>query len=366
MNNILKTILFIIVSNTTQIELSQIEHDCINLFDQGKYEDVLRSCKKNESTEQQRLIIVLSELFMEISYDRLNHLFYNGSTNYELVSGGKLFKGNEESFLKNHYKKLKVFALNSYPTAQLLSAKIFYINDLSSRKRDVEEFTVNKFKEHKLQMKENYSDMLESYLEARPDDVEVLFLLGKQGLKGEYRGFRPDEMNFSVINDKYYSYLLKSAELNHPHAQEFIDGVERWKRHLEKEKNQADNNNTESLYSIGLRFYYKKNDNLESLKQAIKYFKKAAELDHINSLLMLRAIYSRDIIDETKYLETLVKLVSLNHDDSMIVLGDYYLCKNEKEKAKMLYIKAKSMNSPLAQVALDDLRIDGEPSNGCP
>jgi predicted negative regulator of RcsB-dependent stress response len=80
---------------------------------------------------------------------------------------------------------------------------------------------------------------------------------------------------------------------------------------------------------------------------------------------MLKTIYSRDLPNLSKRIETLKQLVELKHSDSMISLGDYYLCQKNSEKARDLYNKAKFLNSPLAQVALDDLEIDGEPSVGC-
>jgi len=49
----------------------------------------------------------------------------------------------------------------------------------------------------------------------------------------------------------------------------------------------------------------------------------------------------------------------------MLSLGDFYLCNKKVEKAKSLYEQAKRLDNPLAQIALEDLKYDGEPSQGC-
>ncbi len=67
----------------------------------------------------------------------------------------------------------------------------------------------------------------------------------------------------------------------------------------------------------------------------------------------------------TKYLKAQNQLIELNDTDSMLSLGDFYLCNKKVEKAKSLYEQAKRLDNPLAQIALEDLKYDGEPSQGC-
>jgi tetratricopeptide (TPR) repeat protein len=360
-----KTILQLLLTVTNQ-PLPEFIDDCGKLFDQDQYKEVIKTCAIREAESQElQFMVSLSRFFIEISFQRLDFLFYNGSPMYEIARGEKLFKNGEEKALKFHHERLQKFAEMGYPFAQLVVAKIFYINETIIRRMDGKVTLPNYLKHHTQRMKQGYISHLESYIQANPDDVEVLFLLGKQGLKAENAGFRPDKRYFSIVNKQYYSYLIKSFELGHPEAQVLIDGVDNWQQHLKTENKEAEGNDVESIYAIGLRHYYNKKNQPNRLELAIEYFNKAADLKHILSLVMLKTIYSRDLPDGDKYLETVKSLVSLNHTDSMIVLGDYYLCREEKLKAKKLYEKAKSLGSPLAQVAIEDLEIDGEPSSGC-
>ena len=58
-------------------------------------------------------------------------------------------------------------------------------------------------------------------------------------------------------------------------------------------------------------------------------------------------------------------MVSLKSSDGMMQLGDYYACNRNLVKGREMYNRAKSLNDPLAEIALDELDIYGEQSTDC-
>jgi len=216
-------------------------------------------------------------------------------------------------------------------------------------------------------MKQYYLLNLEKIIAVDPNHVEALALLGLESFNHEYieGQFDLKTRYYSIKDDKLYGYLLQAHDLGHPGIQEIIDGVAAWNRHIQAIEKQAKTQDPEAIFLLGQNAFRKSHDNKRFLEDALMYFQQAADLGHEDALRSVNSLYGNELFDKEKYLSTLKKLVVLNDTKAMVRLGDIYLCNGCKDEAETLYKKAVALKDPIAPYALDDLKIDGEPSAGC-
>lgn len=356
--------LLLLILNGKNNQLTEAQ--CFEIFDEQKFTKVIETCSNIDNpTTKLSMIIVASEFFKKIPYIRVNEIFHHGTGGqylYELVFKKKLLTKYEENTLIEYFGQFKQFADLGEPIAQVLTAKLFYIIEYILKNKENSNFDAVKFNQMKLDL---YTKNLDKYIQVFSEDPEILLLLGIEGVTYAHAQNDNNGEYFEIKNQRYYDYLIKANKLKHPKAQRYIDGVEAYIKYLNKTKELAGDNDANALFEIGFNLYHKEKDNKENIQQASIYFEKAALQNHVSSLKWLTRIYSQDSPSLEKYLKTQNKLVKLNDSNSMLELGDYFLCNKNINKAKQLYEKAKNLNNPLAQIALEDLKYDGEPSNGC-
>ena len=369
----IKILLFLSFSLTTNEEPMPQNEPCFQLFKNKKYANVIEQCSSTNFLNlppDQKFIVKTSELFLEVSYERINTIFYatlGGRINFlrtENTSDDIGYTEVEKQVLNKYFSELERFKDTNIPLANLLLAKLFYINDFFEHYNDSTQSVDSIILRQELRVK-YYLQNLEKYLILQPVDSEVLYLLGMHGLKHEQVGSNLVKPYFSVINPKYYNHLLKAAEMNHPKAMTLLQGVKNWEKFTETMNQKAESHDPESLYKLGLRAFYKRKHSSKEFDYAIDYFSKAGEEGHIPSLQLLSSIYKSERKNKEDYLKIINRLVSLKSSDGMMQLGDYYACNRNLVKGREMYNRAKSLNDPLAEIALDDLDIYGEPSTDC-
>lgn len=340
---------------------------CFQLFDKQKYSSVIQNCSTiKNSLKKLKMALDLSNFFLKVPYQRLNeifHLGFEGQELYEIVSKKKLLTYQEQSILFNYYSTIKDYQSLDEPLVYLLSAKLFYINEYILKQNQYSSFDESKFLKKK---RVEYLDNLENYIKKVPNDSEALFLLGKEGIQLVTLLLDTKKNYYKVLDKHLYSYLVKANHLNYPMAKKYVKGVEDYNKALLRLKNEANSNNPDALYEMGeIAYINYKTENKESLNQAITYFTKAAKMNHLESIKALSDIYENELHDYDKLLELQLKLAKLGDVDALISLGDYYFCNKKINLAKKLYEKAEKLNHPLASIALEDLKYNGEPSQGC-
>lgn len=316
-------------------------------------------------------IYFASQMFLDIGYRRINHIFYNGkqmgSFVYKYKTGENLYTNLEKNHLKNYFPRLVEFADNGIPMAQLLTAKVFFINVDIIKRGELKESSSELWAEIDEGMQKYYIPNLEKIISVEPNHVEALALLGIESFNREYiegqHGFQ--NKYYSIKDEKLYGYMLQAHELGHPGLQEVIDGVAAWNRYLDGLKEKASKQDPHAVFLLGQLAYRKSHDNKKYLDDALKYFKQAAEMGHEEALRSVNSLYGGEKFDKEKYLSTLNQLIELNDTKAMLRMGDIYLCNNRTEEARLLYEKAVSLNDSEGHYALEDLKFEGKPSSGC-
>lgn len=345
---------------------------CLDLFNAENYVQVIKECESQvDQSAQMKFIYFAATMFLEIDYSRINHIFYNGkmmgSFFYKHKTGNNLYTNLEKYHLNEFFPQLVEFADQGFPLAQLLAAKVFYINIDIIKRGEQKESSGEIYHELDAGMQKYYFPYLENILASDPNNVEVLALLGLESFRTEFIEGQYGSPNkyFSIKDQKLFDYLLRAHELGHPGLQEVIDGVAAWKAHIRGLKKQAEGKDSQALFLLGQNAYSKSHDNSQYLTEAFKYFKQAADLGHVDALRSVNRFYGSEFFDKEKYMSTLKQMVKLKDTSAMLRLGDIYLCNDRKEEAKALYEKAIELNDPIAPYALDDLKFDGKPSAGC-
>lgn len=368
--NFLITIVLLLVNLQSAILKAATLQDCMDWFNELNHVAVIKKCSDDESIDKNFLTFA-SQMFLDVSYKRINEIFYNGkqmgSFVYKYKTGKDLYSQLEKHHLKNYFEQLVEFAEIGIPMARLLAAKVFYINSKIIKYGEMKESSGDWHVEFDAGMKKHYFPNLEQLVKEQPDHTEALAMLGFESFTSEYIEGENSQDNryYRVKNKALFAHLLRAHELGHPGFQEVIDGVKAWNRHVEQIKTKANKQDPEAIYQLGLQARIRSHEDDSQSTEAFKYFKKASDLGHVDALRALNSLYANEFYNAKEFLATLSQLVELNDTPSMIRLGDIYLCQDKVEAAKKLYEKAKSLKHPEAQFALDDLKYDGEPSSGC-
>ncbi len=367
----MKVIILILLLFTVNAKSATLQK-CSNLFKAEKYAQVIRLCEPiQQESADAGFIYFASNMFLDINYSRINHIFYYGKSMgsflYKHKTGKNLYTNLEKYHLSKYFPELAEFADKGIMFAQLLTAKVFYINIDIIKQGEQEESSSELYAELDAGMEKYYLPNLENIIAIEPDHVEALALLGLESFEAEYieGQYGTKVMYYSIKNEKLYTYLLRAHELGHPGLQEVIDGVAAWNKHLQGLNNQASRQDPQAIYLLGQNAWTKSHHDERFLDEALEYFQQAANLGHIDALRSLNSMYGSERYDREKYLSTLKQLIEYNDTKAMVRLGDIYLCNDRVAEAQVLYEKAVALKDPIAPYALDDLKHLGEPSSGC-
>ena len=368
----MKLIILLLMALSAANSKPSKQDTCTALFSEENFSQVIRQCEAiSKDSVEMEFIYFAALMFMDVSADRINYIFYNGkqvgSYLYKYRTGNSLYTNMEKYHLKNHFPKLAAYADQGIPLAQLLTAKVFYINVDIIKIGEEDERSSASYDEFKSGMAKFYLPNLEKIVAVEPNHVEALVLLGLESFNPEYieGQYESRTKYYSIKDEKLYAYMLRAHQLGHPGLQEVIDGVAAWDKHIQAIEKQAKNQDPDAIYKLGQNAYRKSHDDKRYLDDAFKYYLQAAELGHEDALRSVNSFYGNQHYDKEKYLSTLKQLVNLNDTKAMLRLGDIYLCNQRTAEAKALYEKALILKDPIAQYALDDLKYDGEPSLGC-
>lgn len=144
-----------------------------------------------------------------------------------------------------------------------------------------------------------YIPHLEKYLQKNPNDKEVLYLLGMQGLKStsppKPYPINPNIWYSKVVNKGFYGYLKKSASLGFYRAKVALIPVSNWEKYLVQLNKAAKSNDKDALLKIGMQNYNSYFDGKykepKYLEQAIVNLDKAQLLGSEKALAALASIY---------------------------------------------------------------------------
>lgn len=343
---------------------------CYDSFKKAKYNKAIKKCEKVENKNKKiESILFISKFFLEVTPERLDHILYNGMDHgylsYEHLYNKALYTNAEKQVIKSYFNQMKLYADSGDAFAQLLTAKIFYINELII-KPHIEKISTSETEENQEIAKQvDYYPYLEKYLESSPNDIEVLFLLGREGVESTSPLKISTKRYYKIINQGYFELLLKSAEMGHISAADLIKSVQNWDKYLKELESSVELNNSDAVFELGLLQLQQSKVNPGLLDEAVKNFETAGNAENKNALNQLLYIYSFKKPSKDSYVEILKKLIILNNTKAMVMMGDFYLCQGQNDMAIKLYQKAEDLGDYLAQYAIEDMKADGVPSAGC-
>jgi len=346
---------------------------CYDSFKKAKYNKTVKKCERIENKNKTiESMLFISKFFLEVDPERLNHILYNGMDHgylsYEYIYNKALYTNAEKQVLASYFSQIKSYADSGDGFAQLLTAKIFYVNELII-KPHIEKISTSKTEENQETAKQvDYYPYLEKYLESSPNDIEALFLLGREGITSTSTLKNYTKRYYRIINQGYFELLLKSAEMGHISAADLIKGVQNWNEHFNELELSAELNNSDAVFELGFFQLEQSKVNPNLLDEAVKNFEIAGNAENQNALNQLLYIYTFKKPSKDKYVETLKKLIILNSTKAMLMMGmmgDFYLCQGQNGMAIKLYQKAENLGNYLAQYAIEDMKADGVPSAGC-
>ena len=338
---------------------------CLEMFEDGEYSKVINACEKlkKDSTDL-GFAVLASQLFSQVSEEKIDQIFYSGIDTgidgYYSKNGEPTYTNLEKYYIREYFSEMAALAEKGHSQARALTAKMHFIDSLIFSRSRYSGLNGKKAKDFQMY----YIKNLEHLLKENPNDVEILFLLGQQGVKlqmvqGDWR-----TIYYQIVDQEYYTFLKKAEEMGDPRAYYINQGVKRWNDHVGHLEKKASTNNTAALRELGYSLLHD-GATTADYEQAIKLLEQAAQQGDVPSLMALASLYKRNMKNETKYVSTLQRAVKLNNTQAMIDLGDYYFCKKLKAKAKMLYQQAIEAGEPLAETALQGLQHDSEPIYGC-
>lgn len=317
----------------------------------------------------------IAQLLNKVSLKRIDEIFDFGEADplaSKYMYNKKLYTNLEKYYLKQAYASLKKHSEFNLAFLDVLFAKISFINVMYFQISESGVFNNKTIELEKNFKSKSYIPHLKRYLNTNPNDKDVLFLLGLQGIKDTFvQNQNPMILYSKVVNQELFKYLKKSATLGFYKAKVALIKVSNWEKYTSQLTKTANSNNKNALYKLGMLNYnnyidsqYKQQDYLE---KAILNFNKAQLLGHKDALKTLISIYYRDKPNKSKYTELLKKSVN-KFSDGYLYLGNLYWCNGDKSKAKEMYIKSKNkggINATEANYSLEDLTKLKEPYNGC-
>ncbi|TDR20693.1 tetratricopeptide repeat protein [Marinicella litoralis] len=358
------TLSFIFIALLSQVSAETDE--CKEAFNNEFYEQVLKTCMINESSSiEDRFVRLAADLFAVVSPDRLDEIFYQGKYEIDVFNVDQfndLYSINEKLKLQQHKNTFIDLAEDQHAEANLLAAKLYYLNELIIDKID-DKWPKVPWNDFQAKKQAHYNDRLAIYLKTYPDHLEALFLLGVESLEPPKIPvmMRPTRKPiFAVKEEATYAHLLKALKLGHNRAQYFVDAVNRWHDIRANWIKKAAQEDPESQFLLGYEAY-----KYAQFTDSAKYFEQAAKANHTEALSHLERLYQNELKDVQKYLNVIVQLAELGDTDAMLVLGDYLLCSGNAKDAEEVYSMAQEMNNPLAAYSLFDLRDYGVPQSGC-
>ena len=363
----MKILILIVLAITSQHVENSSYLTCNESFQNARYEEAIKHCNKAETNNKVESILLISNLFLEVTPERLDHILYNGMDDgylaYKYTHSKPLYTNIEKLVLEKYFGQIKSSADQGNNYAQLLTAKIFHINELIIKPHLEKILTSETADNEKTAKKKFYYPYLEKYLISSPNDMEALFLLGKEGIKREFPLTEiANKEYYSIINQAYFEYLQKAADLGNINADNLLKAVKKWDIYINELESKAQLNNTNAAFELGHIQLGQSGTNPTLLNNAIENFQKAGSRDALNQLLY---IFTSKKPDQDKYTSTLKQLIELNDTEAMVMLGDYYLCQNQNDKAIKLYKKAKDSGDYSAQYAIEDMKAGGIPSSSC-
>lgn len=350
--------------------------ECENAVEIEDTKSIVKHCLSLEGdSKNMELLAITAEILQKISYKRINEIFGLGEANpylTEIKFNKKFYSTLEKHYLKDAFNRLKKHEDLQYAFIGLLYAKIAYINIKYIEMYESNVIDINSIKREDNLLTKIYIPYLEKYLQKNPNDKEVLYLLGMQGLQLTAPP-NPNPRLFyrKIVNEEFYQYLKKSDSLNFYKAKEALEAVVNWQEYMVMLKKAANSNDIDALFKIGMQNYNRYLDNnpkeLEHLEQAIINFDKAQMLGHEDALAILAGIYYSAKPNKTKYTEYLEKSNTL-YGNGYYARGNLYWCNGDKIKAKEMYIKSShkgGINSSEAELSLDELLTLTQPFDGC-
>ena len=363
-------ILITLMSSTT-LQASVSEESCYTWFDQQQYQQVIEQCQAADGSDKLAVVVDAASLLNEVSYDRINHIFYYGRQMgaylYQHQTGDQLYSQLEKYHLKNHFEQLQNHHQQTQPMVLMLVAKLAYINARVIALNGQQSRSQLDHEREDALLRKYYIGVLERLVELAPDDTEALYLLGIEGVEADWN---PEQMtsgpsHYNIINEQWYQHLLRADELGHPGPADIIRLVNAGQEKTKQLQAQAKQQDPQALFMLGQQHDLQSHNNPAGIALAVKYYQQAADLGHFDALLALNRLYLYDAVDVDKYLDTLQQLVDRDHAASMVKMGDILLCQQQVEQARTLYQRAIDLNDPTARYALEDLEHDGVPSAGC-
>jgi|GEM_PF-6248517 len=368
----------LLIINTVNANPENIKEQCIDAFNSDQFQTVINTCQQHQvNAPEIQYLVKASKVFSTISQEKIHDIFLDerlgGQGKRRLERNARwLFNVSEEALLSQHIDAFTALEKYDIPDAIFWSAVLFYIDEFSLAEKDGR-IKNKSFMQGRAERKDRlYNMRLETYHALIPDNPQVNFLLGLEGVKLQIPNRRdmsdpvklkamyhrkPGTLFYSIEDPRYYEYMLLAGNQGFEPALNYIKGVNAWNQRIENLTKQAKQGDLGAMSELGDLAYRE-----GSISQATQWLSKAGD---VQSLKSLARIYLREAPNPEQYIHTIRQLVKLNDLDATLTLGDYYACSGDSNKAKEWYEKAQNQGHALAAYALSDLQEFGEPPSGC-
>ncbi|WP_395375152.1 hypothetical protein [Marinicella sp. W31] len=232
--------------------LATTQEDCLTMFEDGGYTNVVNQCDEYKKVSQDLGFAVLaSQLFSQISKEQLNQVFYSGIDTgiggYFSENDEALYTNLQKYYIREYFSEMAEYAEKGHAMARELTAKMYYIDSQvlsESGRMDIDGQKVKDFQKY-------YIENLEYLLKEKPNDIDILFLLGQQGVKIQTVMHDWRTVYYQITDQKYYGYLKKAYEMGDPRAYFIHQGVERWNKHVGNLESLAAGKDKDALRELG-------------------------------------------------------------------------------------------------------------------